>query len=237
MKEQQRLALTSEYLETVLERIETVLETVAKHDRASFLADPLISSAVEFKLSRLAVELERVSEYFRQSCPAVDWQTSIDFGNRLVDEYYAVTTDRVWDFVHNTIPDLKAQLMGILPQMDDFVGAGLEKLSEKETTISVQPAAYKLDDIKAMLLLRKPKIREKYHIAELGIFGSYVRGEQTAASDLDILIERPAGLSLFQLLELGDQLSDELGVKVDLVTKQGLKPKVKERVLAEVVYV
>ena len=88
-----------------------------------------------------------------------------------------------------------------------------------------------------MLQQRKPELQEKYHIAELGVFGSYVRGEQTADSDLDILIERPEGLSLFQLLELGDRLSDELGIKVDLVTKQGLKPKVKERVLAEVIYV
>ncbi|NEZ67030.1 DUF86 domain-containing protein [Leptolyngbyaceae cyanobacterium CCMR0082] len=237
MKEQQRLALTSEYLETVLERIETILSVLAKHDRTSFLADPLISSAVEFKLSRLAVELERVSKYFRQSCPAVDWQTSIDFGNRLVDEYYAVSADGVWEFVQNTIPELKAQLMGIWPRLDDFVRAGLETLAQQEPTNQVQPAAYRLDDIKVMLQQRKPQIQEQYHIAELGIFGSYVRGEQTAASDLDILIERPEGLSLFQLLELGDQLSDELGVKVDLVTKQGLKPKVKERVLAEVVYV
>ena len=237
MKEQQRLALTAEYLETALERIDTVLAVTVQHDRTSFLADPLISSAVAFKLSRLAVELERVSTYFRQRCPAVDWQTAIDFGNRLVDEYYAVTAEQIWAFSQDTIPELKAQLLAILPRLDDFVSAGLETLAQQVPTAQVQPAAYKLDDIKGMLRQRKPQIQAKYHIGELGIFGSYVRGEQTAASDLDILIERPEGLSLFQLLELGDRLSDELGVKVDLVTKQGLKPKVKERVLAEVVYV
>lgn len=125
----------------------------------------------------------------------------------------------------------------MLPNLDDIVNAELQRMAETEQNQKSQPAAYKLDDIKVMLQQRKPELQEKYHIAELGVFGSYVRGEQTADSDLDILIERPEGLSLFQLLELGDRLSDELGIKVDLVTKQGLKPKVKERVLAEVIYV
>ena len=95
MKEPLRLALTAEYLDTVLERIETILRSVADQDRETFKADPVIPSAVEFRLSRLAVELERVSQHFRQHCSGVDWQRYIDFGDRLVDEYYAVEIDRV----------------------------------------------------------------------------------------------------------------------------------------------
>ena len=237
MKERQRLALTAEYLDTVLNRIETIIGMLADQDRETFKADPVIPSAVEFRLSRLAVELERVSQYFRQRCSGVDWQRYIDFGNRLVDEYFAVEVDRVWDFIQHAIPELKAQLTAILPNLDAMVNAELQRMAETQPDRQTQPAAYQLDDIKVMLQQRKPELQVKYHIAELGIFGSYVRGEQTADSDLDILIERPEGLSLFQLLELGDRLSDELGIRVDVVTKQGLKPKVKKRVLAEVVYV
>ncbi len=83
-----------------------------------------------------------------------------------------------------------------------------------------------------------PELKQRYGIAQLGVFGSYVRGEQTPSSDLDLLIEfdpdRRFGLLSF--CELENQLSDRLGVKVDLVMKSGLKPRIGERILAEVQY-
>lgn len=69
----------------------------------------------------------------------------------------------------------------------------------------------------------------------LGVFGSYVRGEQTGESDLDILVEFDETPGLLKYIELEYYLSDLLGVKVDLVTRTGLKPNVGKRVLNEVI--
>lgn len=82
-----------------------------------------------------------------------------------------------------------------------------------------------------------PLIREKYHVKSLGVFGSYVRGEQKKKSDIDILVEfeKPLGLLEFVGLEL--QLSKLLGKKVDLVMKTALKPKIGMHILKEVKYI
>jgi len=84
----------------------------------------------------------------------------------------------------------------------------------------------------------KPILLEKYKwLSELGIFGSYVRGEQNEASDVDVLIDYTEAPDLIELIDLENYLSDNLGMKVDVVTKNGLKPRLKERILSEVVYV
>jgi len=82
-----------------------------------------------------------------------------------------------------------------------------------------------------------PEIKEKYSVSYLGVFGSYVRGEQTKDSDLDVLVEFDEKPGLFEYIELEDYLSDLLGVKVDLVTKTGLKPRTGKHILDEVVSV
>ncbi|WP_277867344.1 nucleotidyltransferase family protein [Candidatus Synechococcus calcipolaris] len=82
----------------------------------------------------------------------------------------------------------------------------------------------------------KPFLQERYHVKELGVFGSYVRQEQTEASDVDVLVEFSQTPSLLKFINLENYLSDNLGVKVDLVHKAGLKPRIGERILAEVIY-
>ena len=85
----------------------------------------------------------------------------------------------------------------------------------------------------------KPLLEQKYGVENMGVFGSYTRGEQTKKSDVDILVEfaRDARIGLLKYVELELFLSDQLGVKVDLVAKEGLKPTLRDRVLSEVVYV
>ena len=95
----------------------------------------------------------------------------------------------------------------------------------------------KLTEIKDFLIETKPIIEQKYNITELGIFGSYVRGEQTENSDLDILVDYQIIPSLLELVDLEYYLIDNLGIKVDIVTKKGLKPRIKENILAEVIYI
>lgn len=93
-----------------------------------------------------------------------------------------------------------------------------------------------LAEIKQWLVQHKLVLQELYKVKELGIFGSYVRQEQTETSDVDVLVEFYETPSLLKFVNLENYLSDNLGVKVDLVHKAGLKPRIGERILAEVMY-
>lgn len=92
-----------------------------------------------------------------------------------------------------------------------------------------------LDLDKALTRLRGmlPLLREKYHVQTLEVFGSYVRGEAGSGSDLDLLVTFDRAPTLFQFVALENLLSDELGVKVDLVMKDSLKPEIGKYILAE----
>jgi len=80
-----------------------------------------------------------------------------------------------------------------------------------------------------------PDIRERYKVKSLGIFGSYIRGEEKKSSDLDLLVEFSDAPSLLKFIALEDELSEKIGIKVDLVMKSALKPNIGRRILAEVI--
>jgi len=80
-----------------------------------------------------------------------------------------------------------------------------------------------------------PIVREKYHVKTLEAFGSYVRGEQRKTSDVDILVELYETIDLFTFMELEEYLSEVIGIKVDLVMKDTLKPRIKEKILREAI--
>jgi len=84
-----------------------------------------------------------------------------------------------------------------------------------------------LDEIKGILKKHKDELKEKYRVKEIGIFGSYLRGEAKKESDLDILVEfePDARISLLDFIELENYLSDLLEVKVDLVEKSALNDR------------
>ncbi|MHA1916976.1 MAG: nucleotidyltransferase family protein [Candidatus Ranarchaeia archaeon] len=93
--------------------------------------------------------------------------------------------------------------------------------------------------IKAILATNKEKLCKRYKIKNIGIFGSYVHGVQNIQSDIDVLVEfeESSKLSLLDLAGLEIELSDLLGIKVDLVEKRNLKPFIGKRVLKEVIYI
>ncbi len=70
-------------------------------------------------------------------------------------------------------------------------------------------------------------------VTKSSIFGSYVRGEQTEDSDVDILVDFPSGMSLFDVVELQYKLEDALGKSVDLVGYKTIKPRLKQYILSE----
>ncbi len=94
-----------------------------------------------------------------------------------------------------------------------------------------------IERILKILKEHERELKEKYGVKSLGIFGSYVRGEQRQTSDLDVLVEFEKPVDFFEFLELEEYLEKLLGVKVDLVLKKTLKPRIAKTVLKEVVYV
>ncbi len=95
-----------------------------------------------------------------------------------------------------------------------------------------------LEEIKEIIKNIKPELEQKYKIKEIGIFGSWVRGQQTKRSDIDILVDfyEDAKISFFDFIEIEIYLSKKLGRKVDLVEKSSLKPYIGRHILKEVIY-
>ena len=87
-----------------------------------------------------------------------------------------------------------------------------------------------------MDLLREnmPQLKENYQVETLAIFGSYLHENQGEESDLDLLVEFHKTPTLFQFIRLENYLTELLGVEVDLVMKDSLKPSIGKRVLKEV---
>jgi predicted nucleotidyltransferase len=93
----------------------------------------------------------------------------------------------------------------------------------------------KLDDIINELRRLQPQLQRRYPIRQMGVFGSYVHGNQREDSDLDVLVDLGGGIGLIELIDLKQELSDAIGLNVDLVTKDALKPRIGRRILSEVV--
>jgi len=94
-----------------------------------------------------------------------------------------------------------------------------------------------IKDVRQKIRNLKPIIRERYKVKTIGVFGSYVRGEAKEKSDLDVLVDFSEPISLLKFVELENFLSDSIGVKVDLVMKNALKPRIGKHILEEVVAV
>jgi uncharacterized protein len=93
-----------------------------------------------------------------------------------------------------------------------------------------------VSDIERQLQALKPVLSEKYKVKEIGVFGSYAKGEQSEASDIDILVDlrEPLGWDFF---ELKDFLEAQLNRPVDLVTRNALKKQLKDKILSQTVFV
>ena len=75
---------------------------------------------------------------------------------------------------------------------------------------------------------RRDEIREvvrRHHGRSVAVFGSVARGEESASSDIDFLVEFEPGSSLFDLLHISEELEALLGVSVDVVSAGGLKDR------------
>ncbi len=90
-------------------------------------------------------------------------------------------------------------------------------------------------DILTRIKELKPQMRAQYKAKEIGLFGSFVRGESRKDSDIDVLVEFEEGADLFDLMGLAMLLEEKLQRTVDVVPKSALRPELRESVIREVV--
>lgn len=95
------------------------------------------------------------------------------------------------------------------------------------------PQKKRLEQFKVILRQQLPFLREQYSVATIEVFGSYVRHEERKDSDLDILVTFTKTPSLLKFIRLERHLSENLGVKVDLVMKDSLKPIMGKMIIKE----
>lgn len=93
-----------------------------------------------------------------------------------------------------------------------------------------------LNKIKEILSVLKPELISKYYVSSIGLFGSVVRNDFTANSDIDIIVtfNRPVGM---EFIDLANELEEKLDRKVDLVSKNGVKEKYYQIIEPQIIYV
>jgi len=88
-------------------------------------------------------------------------------------------------------------------------------------------------EILKTLLQIKPQLETKFKVTEISLFGSFVRGEQKDASDVDVLVEFNPDASFFDLVRLGIFLEEKFGRPVDVIPQESLRAEIRDAVLRE----
>ena len=82
----------------------------------------------------------------------------------------------------------------------------------------------------------KPELEAKYKLRSMALFGSFARGDQTSASDVDVLVDVDPVIGL-GFVDLADAIEARLGVKTDVVPSDGVKPRYRAFIQKDLVYV
>lgn len=94
-----------------------------------------------------------------------------------------------------------------------------------------------INKVKNTLTKQKPYLYHNFFVKEIGVFGSAAKNQNKESSDIDLMVEFARPIGFFQFARLEDYLGNVLKKDVDLVTKDALKPAIKDSVLKEVIYV
>lgn len=96
----------------------------------------------------------------------------------------------------------------------------------------------RLEEMKQVLVEHRDELSDRFGVAQIAIFGSYVKGQQKRRSDLDVLVSlKPDHMTFDNYMDLKFYLKELLGIKIDLVMKDALKEELRGSILAEAVYV
>jgi hypothetical protein len=90
------------------------------------------------------------------------------------------------------------------------------------------------DSVMEILEINRDDLR-RYGVQSIALFGSVARGEAGPRSDVDLLVDVDDDVTLFGLSRLKHPLEDLLGMPVDLVTSDALRPRYRERIMAEAI--
>jgi len=95
------------------------------------------------------------------------------------------------------------------------------------------------ETIKQKIALNKEYLKETYGVEEIGVFGSFARGDNDANSDVDISIElnHKVPVGLFEFAGIQFYFEDLLGKKVDLVMKSGIKSLIRDNILSQLIII
>ncbi len=93
-----------------------------------------------------------------------------------------------------------------------------------------------LNDLKNVLTQNKQKLFSEYPIKSLAIFGSYARKEQKPDSDVDLMVEFNGKIGI-RFIDLAEEIESIAGIKVDLVSKNGIKEKYMNLIKSDLIYV
>ncbi len=88
-----------------------------------------------------------------------------------------------------------------------------------------------MNAIDVLSKINVPNFCQRHGIRRFSVFGSYARGDATPSSDLDILVEFIRPVSLIKHIEIKQELEHDLGIRVDLLTPEGLNPHLKNRII------
>jgi len=93
-----------------------------------------------------------------------------------------------------------------------------------------------IEEIKDIVNQHRQELEERFKAKSIAIFGFYARGDQTSESNIDIMVEfrEPVG---FLFIHLADYLEQILEIKVDLLTREAIKPNRRRYIMEELVYV
>jgi uncharacterized protein len=122
-----------------------------------------------------------------------------------------------------------------LPQFKPAWQTFFRLISHKRSRTNMET----LEALKRQLEQLKPVLKKEFQVDTIGIFGSYSQNRQNTTSDLDILVtfQEPNHIDLIDFIALKQFLSRKLKVKVDLVQKDALQPRIKDGILQETIYV
>ena len=102
--------------------------------------------------------------------------------------------------------------------------------------ICIFESMYNKDQILTLLKAKKPELEKKYHLSELGLFGSYARGDNHEKSDIDIAVEINGAMGL-DFIEMADEIESLFGIKTDVVPKRSINPGYLPFVEKDIIYV
>ena len=92
------------------------------------------------------------------------------------------------------------------------------------------------EEIKRIISEHKKELEDRFKVKSIAIFGSYVRGDQNSDSDIDIIVEFKEPVELL-FVHLAGYLEEIIGIKVDLLTPEAIKPNRRKFILKDLVYV